>query len=386
MNDFVPSTSPEEMLKDPWVSRAILTEVLDWLRTHAADRPESDQRALARAAGVASGLFAAEFPEKYGGWSLPELVVADLREEAAASGLPYSRHILSCPDGPSRIVLCGTPEQRERWLRPMIEGRMRRCLAMTEESGGSDVSAMSTTATRAPGGWVLNGRKFMISNAETADAAVVLANVVGEPVAGPTFFIFTTDVPGWRIVRRLPGMEPGYDPYEVELDGIEVGEEAVLGGPGQIGGANGMAIEWLPYGRVSLAARAIGLARWALGVARAHASQRRIAGGRLSDKQYIREFIVRSDVKIEASRALIRQAARALDEGGIAVREAAIAKLHATESACEVIDDAMQTLGGRGWLQEYGLERAYREARVFRMVDGASELLKETIFHIPGGE
>lgn len=383
MPEFVPEISPEYMLKDPGVSRRILRQVLAWLAENSAHLSPDEQRDLARRTGIGSGLYAAEFPEEYGGWSIPEVVVAELREEAAASGLPFSRHILSNHDGPSRLLQCGTREQRDTWLRPMVEGRWTRCLAMTEEQGGSDLTALRTTATRTPGGWVLRGRKFMISNAARADVAVVLADAVSDTAAGPTFFVFTTDTPGWKVLRGLPGMDPLYEQYEIELDSVELTDAAVLGGPGQVGEAIGMAVEWLPYGRVSLAARAIGLSRWALGVARKHADERVIAGAKLSEKQYVRELIVRSDVKIEAARGLVRQAATALDEGRIAVREAAMAKLYATESACEVIDDAMQVLGGRGWLTEYGLERVYREARVFRMVDGASELLKETIFHVP---
>jgi alkylation response protein AidB-like acyl-CoA dehydrogenase len=178
-------------------------------------------------------------------------------------------------------------------------------------------------------------------------------------------------------------MDPHYLAYEVELAGVEVGDDAVIGGPDHVGGAIGKVSEWMAYGRLAMAARAIGLSRYAWGVARSFAREREVAGGKLSDKQFIREFIVRGDVKIEAARALVRQAAQALDDGKVAVREAAIAKLHATESACEIVDDAIQTLGARGWLSEYGLEQTYREVRAFRIADGSSEVLKETIFHLP---
>jgi alkylation response protein AidB-like acyl-CoA dehydrogenase len=186
----------------------------------------------------------------------------------------------------------------------------------------------------------------------------------------------------------MPGMNPLFNQYEVELDSIELPDAAVIG---RIGGGVGMALEWMSHGRVAIAARAVGLSRWALGVARRHAHDRVVSGARLDDKQHIREFIVRSHVKIEAARALVGAAAAALDEGRLAAREAAVAKLYATESACEVIDDAIQVLGGRGWLTEYRLAEAYGEARMFRLVDGASEVLKESIFHllpagtVPGG-
>jgi alkylation response protein AidB-like acyl-CoA dehydrogenase len=177
-------------------------------------------------------------------------------------------------------------------------------------------------------------------------------------------------------------MDPLLNQYEVELESIGVTDSAIIGGPGRIGGATGMTIERSAYGRIGFAARALGLSRWALNVARRFAAQRTVGGVRLSEKQYIREFIVRSYLKIETSRSLVERAAAALDDGRLAVEEAALAKLHATESACEVIDDAMQVLGGRGWLSEYGLEQAYREARSLRIVDGTSEVLKETIFHL----
>jgi acyl-CoA dehydrogenase len=391
---FTPVIAPAKMLDDPQVALEIVRHLFDWLASNAAGLEPEEQKALARRVGVASGLYAAEFPVEHGGWSLPERVAVDVREEAAASGLWYSRFALTSFHGPTRILLDGTDEQKARWLRPLVEGRWTRCLAMTEESGGSHLGALETTAKpSAGGGWRLSGRKFMIGNAAQADVAIVLADAeaggagprgAGQRGAGgPTFFVFTTDTPGWDVQRRLPGMDPHYLAYDVVLDGIEVDADAVIGGPGSVGGAIGKVSEWMAFGRLAMAARAVGLSRYAWGIARDYARQRHVAGGRLSDKQYIREFLVRSDVKIEASRSLVRQAAQALDDGRVAVREAAIAKLHATESACEIIDDAIQTLGARGWLSEYGLEQTYREARAFRIADGSSEVLKETIFHLP---
>lgn len=382
--DYVPAYEPKEMLDDPAVAKAILRHSTAWLREHAAGLEQLEQRDLAREVGRRAGIYAAEYPEEVGGYGLSERLMAELREEAAASGLWYSRFLLSNFHGPSRILMDGTPQQRQQWLRPLVEGRWTRCLAMTEETGGSDLSALHTTAQRVDGGWEIRGRKFLIGNALYADVAIVLANARGEKGAGPTFFVFATEgMPGWNVLRRLPGMDPGYHAFEVELDGVRVGDDAVVGGPGQVGAGIGKASEGMAYGRLAMAARAVGLARYALDVARRHAAGRRIGGGRLDDKQYIREFLVRSDVKIEAARALVRQAADALDDGYAAVREAAVAKLFATESACQVIDDAMQVLGGRGWLEEFGLESVYREARAFRIADGASELLKETIFYLP---
>jgi acyl-CoA dehydrogenase len=381
--EFAPGTDPAEIAKDPEVSREILRSVLAWLAEHAAHLPGQEQIRVGREAGIRSGLYACEFPVENGGGSVPERIAVELHEEAAAAGRPYSRCILSGPEGPCRILLAATARQQEQWLRPLAEGRLTRCLAMTEELGGSDLTEVATTATRTSGTWVLAGRKFMISNAARADLVILFARAQGDGGTGPTYFVFGTDSPGWKIVRRLPGMDVYADQYEVELDGIELGDEAVVGGLERVGGAAGLASEWLPYGRLSLAARAVGLSRFAFDVACRHAHDRRVFGTRLSDKQFIREFIVRSDVKLEAARCLVRQAAEAIDEGRMGVREAAIAKLYASESACEVVDDAMQVLGGRGWLTEYGLEQVYREVRLLRFVDGTSEMLKETIFHLP---
>lgn len=382
VDDFVPMAERSEMRGDPEVPRKLMRQVLDWLTSYAGSCPEAEQRRLARLVGIRAGLYGAEYPVDFGGCALPEQVLAELRETASASGVPFAERILTSDDGPSRLLMDATPEQQHTWLRPLVEGRLTRCLAMTEHDAGSDLSALRTTATRIAHGWRLSGRKFLISNAAEADVAIVLATAVDGAVSGPTFFLFRTDVPGWRVVRRLPGMNPRLNPYEVEIDSIEVTDEAVIGGPGRIGGGTGMALEWMAHGRVAIAARAVGLSRWALGVARRHAHDRIVDGASLSEKQYIREFIVRSQVKVEAARSLVRTAAAALDDGQLGAREAAVAKLFATESACEVIDDAIQVLGGRGWLAEYGLIQAYGEARMFRLVDGASELMKETIFHL----
>lgn len=381
-DESAPTTGPGETLTDPEVARKTMHQVLDWLDGRIVGLPPSGQRRLARLAGLRSGLFAAEYPVEHGGRGLPERLMAELREEAGASGLPFSDRILTGDDGPSRLLMDATPDQQRTWLRPLVDGRLTRCLAMTEDGAGSDVSDLRTTAIRTPGGWRLSGRKFLISNAAAADVAIVLASARDGAGLGPTFFILRTDVAGWRVTRRLPGMNPLADQYEVELDSIDVTDAAVIGGPRRVGGATGMALEWMAHGRVAIAARAVGLSRWALAVARRHAAARTIGGTRLDERQYIREFIVRSHVKIESARCLVQQAATAIDGGRLAARQAAMAKLSATEAACEVVDDAIQVLGGRGWLSEYGLEKAYADARMFRLVDGASEVMKETIFHL----
>ncbi len=380
---YVPDIDPAEIAKDPEVCPAVLDSSLAWLAKNAAHLPGREQILAGRDIGLRSGLQACEFPVELGGGSVPQRIAIQLHEEAAASGQQYGRWLLSAPVGPCRILLAGTPEQQERWMRPLIEGRKTRCLAMTEERCGSDLTEVSTTASRSGGRWVLTGRKFLVSNAAQADLAIVFARAEGDAGSGATYFVFDTTTPGWNVVRRLPGMDQYADQYEVELDGIELDDDAVLGGLERVGGAAGLASELLPYGRISLAARAVGMSRYSLDVARRHAAGRRLAGARLSEKQYIREFIVRSDVKLEAARCLVKLAAEAVDEGRLAVREAAMAKLYASEAACEIVDDAMQVLGGRGWLTEYGLEQIYREARLLRIVDGTSELLKETIFYLP---
>jgi alkylation response protein AidB-like acyl-CoA dehydrogenase len=380
---YIPDIDPAEISKDPEACPVILDSALAWLAENVAHLSGREQILAGREVGLRSGLYACEFPAELGGGSVPQRIAIRLHEEAAASGQQYGRWLLSAPVGPCRILLAGTPEQQERWMRPLIEGRTTRCLAMTEERCGSDLTEVGTTATRTGGRWVLTGRKFLISNAAQADLAIVFAQAEGDAGSGGTYFVFDTAMPGWNIVRRMPGMDPYADQYEVELDGLELDDNAVLGGLERVGGAAGLASEWLSYGRISLAARAVGMSRYSFDVARRHAADRRLAGTRLNQKQYIREFIVRSDVKLEAARCLLRLAADAIDDGRLAVREAAMAKLYATEAACEIVDDAMQVLGGRGWLTEYGLEQIYREARLLRIVDGTSELLKETIFHLP---
>jgi acyl-CoA dehydrogenase len=227
---YVPGTDPEEIGKNPEVAYDVLGEALDWLAGNAAHLPDRDQIRVGREVGIRSGLYACEFPAEEGGAAVPERIAVDLREEAAAAGRQYSRCILSGLEGPSRVLLIATGEQRRRWLRPLIDGRLTRCLAMTEEGGGSDLTSLATTATRSGGRWTITGRKFLISNAADADVAIVLAHATGDAGSGATFFVFGTDTPGWRIVRRLPGMDCLADQYEVDLDGVEVGDDAVVGG------------------------------------------------------------------------------------------------------------------------------------------------------------
>lgn len=342
----------------------------------------AEARRHAREIGIRSGFYGAAFPVESGGGGLPARIAVRLREDAAASGVDAARYLLAGPDGPAWLLEAGTDAQRATWQRPLVAGTLTRCVAMTEPDTGSALGSIATTATRCAAGWRIDGRKYLVSNAAAAEVAIVLANAVGPGRHGPTYFVFGTDTPGWRVGRELPGMHPGYQQYEVELAGVEVPDSAVLGGAALVGHGLAAAVEWLPYGRLGIAARAVGLATWALRIARGHARTRQLDGAPLENKQHIREFLVRSHVRIVASRALVAQAAEALDAGRIATLEAAVAKLHATETACAVIDDSMQVLGGRGWLAEFGLEAAYREARLFRVIDGTSEVQKETIFNL----
>jgi butyryl-CoA dehydrogenase len=274
---------------------------------------------------------------------------------------------------PANALRACSEEQRERYLLPGIRGQRRDCVAVTERDAGSDPTAIATTADRVDRGFRIDGEKWFVTVGDVADYLIVLAMVT--PDREPTLFLVDKDAPGVS-VRRTPRYMHTfvYEHPEFGLDGVIVGDDAVLGGIGQ---GYELTRDWFVEERLMIAARAVGASERALRVASEWAAGR-VQGGRpIVEHQLIGAMIADSVVDISLNRALVYQVAAEADAGMPRKQlhaKAAVVKLAASEAAGRVVDRAVQILGGRGYMRENPCERLYRDIRVDRIWEGTSEI------------
>lgn len=280
--------------------------------------------------------------------------------------------------GSAPVTLFGSAAQQQRLLPGVAEGRIITAFALSEPDAGSDVAAMSTTATRLPGGgWRLDGTKTWISNAGIADSFVVFARSGEAPGAkGISAFIVRAGTPGLDASVRIPVIAP-HPLGTVQLTDCRVGPEALLGEPGQ---GFRIAMGTLDLFRTTVGAAALGFARRALDEAVARAKARKMFGRTLAEFQLTQAKLGEMATLIDASALLIYRSAWTRDVRGVRVtREASMAKMYATEAAQQVIDAAVQLFGGLGVVRGSTVERLYREIRALRIYEGASEVLQLVI-------
>lgn len=275
--------------------------------------------------------------------------------------------------GTGAVTLFGTPAQRQRWLPGPRDGRDLTGFALSEPEAGSDVAAMQMTARDAPGGFRLDGVKTWISNGGIADQYVVFAK------DGPkyTAFILAADTPGLAVTERIDVIAP-HPLATLRFDNCLVPQDAMIG---DRGAGMRVALATLDIFRPSVGAAALGLARRALDESLARAVARPMFGARLADLQLIQAKIAGMALKIDGAALLVYRAAWARDCDGQAriTREAAMAKLFATEAAQEIIDDAVQIWGAAGVVSGAVVENLYREIRAMRIYEGASDVQKIVI-------
>ena len=325
-----------------------------------------------------AGVFAPHVSTAYGGLGLDMRGRAVVFEEAGRSLLgPLALNITAPDEGNMHLLeAVATEEQKERYLRPLAEGRVRSSFSMTEPApgAGSDPSALATTATPTSGGWLVKGRKWFITGADGAAYTICMARTSGRPGdrGGATMFLIDADAPGMRIVRHIDTLDQGFfgGHCEIELDDVFVPESSVLGGVD----------EGFAYAQVRLApARLTHCMRW-LGIARrsqeiavGRARERQLFGSRLGDLGMVQAMIADSEIDIAASRLLIWQACTELDHGRSAAQSSSIAKTFVAEAVGRVVDRSLQICGALGVSGDVLLSRYYREVRPFRIYDGSSE-------------
>lgn len=278
--------------------------------------------------------------------------------------------------GMGAVTLFGTPAQRE-WLVRTRAGEAISAFALTEPGSGSDVARTATTAVREGSDWVLNGEKTYISNGGIADVYVIFARTGEAPGAkGLSAFLLPADTPGLEIVSRIEVIAP-HPLAHLRLTGVRLPEGALIG---EAGGGFRLAMTVLDHFRPTVGAAALGFARRALDEAVARVRDRQLFGAPMAELQMVQGHIADMALKVDAAALLVYRAAWGKDQGAARItREAAMAKLYATEAAQQVIDQAVQLFGGDGVRVGAAVESLYREIRALRIYEGASDVQKLVI-------
>ncbi|ELY52388.1 acyl-CoA dehydrogenase family protein [Natronococcus jeotgali] len=313
--------------------------------------------------------------EEYGGLGGDTLMYALVAEEigrvSGSVGLSYVAHV-SLASKP--LELFGTPEQKERWLRPLAEGEHMGGWALTEPGSGSDASDMDTTAEKDGDEWVINGTKQFITNA--SEAGSVLVKAVTDPGAGydgiSTFIVDPREDDGFEVTTVWDKMGLNASPTcEIQLEDVRLPEDRLLGAEGE---GWDQTKKTLDGGRISIAALSTGLAQGAYEHAKAYSQEREQFGQPISQFDAVRDKIVDMHRKTERARLLTHRAASRYDQGEPVTRESALAKLDASEAAREVAEDAVQVLGGYGYTTDFAPQRFYRDAKLMEIGEGTSEI------------
>lgn len=326
-----------------------------------------------------AGLWALQIPRELGGQGLPMAGLAACYEEMNRSIFgPVCFNAAAPDDGNMRVLAqVARPDQKARWLQPIIDGKVRSAFVMTEPhpGSGSDPSMMRTTATLKNGKWVVNGRKWFITGAGVARHFILIARTSEDSRKGLSAFLFHADQPGWRIERRIPIMGPEEHGGHCELvfDGLEIPEENRLMEVG-----DGLKLTQIRLGpaRLTHCMRWLGLSRRAMAVAVDYVGQRSSFGQKLAEREGVQWLLGEAAMQIEIGRLLTMRAAVRLDQGDYARKEISMAKIVVSETLQKVVDTALQLNGARGYSKDTPLEWIYRYARQARLVDGASEVHK----------
>ncbi|MFJ8611400.1 acyl-CoA dehydrogenase family protein [Streptomyces sp. NPDC093675] len=334
-----------------------------------------------------SGLLGLPYDSEYGGGDQPYEVYLQVLEEFAAArltvGLGVSVHTLSC----HAVAHFGTKQQQVEHLPAMLGGGLLGAYCLSEATSGSDAASLRTRAVRDEqgGDWRITGTKSWITHGGIADFYTVMARTGEEGPRGITAFLVPGDAAGLSgaLPERKMGMK-GSPTAQVHFDGVRVPDARRIGEEGQ---GFAIALAALDSGRLGIAACAIGLAQSALDEALAYASGRRQFGRPISDFEGLRFMLADMATQIEAGRALYLAAARLRDAGRPFAKQAAMAKLHCTDTAMKVTTDAVQVLGGYGYTADFPAERYMREAKALQIVEGTNQIQRMVIArHLAGPE
>jgi len=333
-----------------------------------------------RAKARAEGLWAFQMPKSRGGQEVGVVGMAALYEEMNRSIFGPAVFNSAAPDDGNMILLekVGTEAQKDKWLQPIIDGKVRSAFVMTEPApgSGSDPAGMMLTRAEKRGDkWVINGHKWFITGAGEAEHFILVARTSDDPRKGLSAFLFHRDQPGWEIRRRIEIMGPEEHGGHCELifDGLEIPDEDRLMNVGD--GLKATQIR-LGTARLTHCMRWLGLAKRSMEIAQDYIAHREAFGKTLASNAVIQNMIGEVAMDIHVGRLLTMNAAWKLDQGDFARKEVSMAKIHVADTLHKAVDTAIQLNGARGYSKDTVLEWIYRYARQARLVDGASEVHK----------
>lgn len=325
---------------------------------------------------AALGCYGICVPEEYGGAGLDYLTLSLVLEEIAAGdgGTSTAISVTNCPYN-AILMKYGTQAQKQQWLVPAARGDILGAFCLTEPHAGSDASAVRTTATREGGEYALNGVKQFITSGQNGQAAIVIA--VTDKNAGKkglSAFIVPTSNPGWKVagLERKLGQHSS-DTAQILLQDCRIPGQNRIGEEGE---GYKIALSALEGGRIGIASQSVGMARSALEFAIRYAKEREAFGVPIFEHQAVAFRLADCATRLEAARQLIWHAAALRDAGQPCLKEAAMAKLFASEAAEHVCSTAIQTLGGYGVTADFPVERIYRDVRVCQIYEGTSDVQK----------
>ncbi|WP_432258937.1 acyl-CoA dehydrogenase family protein [Cupriavidus sp. TMH.W2] len=365
-------TPEQEMIRDAvrqFAQEVIAPQAAQWDRDKTF--PKDVHRELA---GL--GAYGVAVPEEYGGAGLDYLSLALILEEIAAGdgGTSTVISVNNCPVC-SMLMSFASEAQKQQWLVPLARGEMLGAFCLTEPHVGSDASALRTSAVRDGDHYVLNGVKQFITSGQNADVAIVLA--VTDKAAGKrgiSAFIVPTSTPGYVVARLEDKLgQHSSDTAQILFEDCRVPAANLLGDEG---GGYKMALSGLEGGRIGIASQSIGMARAAFEAALAYARERESFGQPLFQHQAVQFRLAEMATRIDVARQMVWHAAALRDAGRPCLKEAAMAKLFASEMAERVCSDAIQVFGGYGYVRDFPVERIYRDVRVCQIYEGTSDIQK----------
>ena len=333
--------------------------------------PHEAHRGLA-----ALGAYGICVPDELGGAGLDYLTLALVLEEIAAGdgGTSTAISVTNCPVN-AILMRYGNAAQKKKWLTPLARGEMLGVFCLTEPHVGSDASALKTSAVKDGDGYVINGVKQFITSGKNGQLAVVIAVTdKGAGKKGMSAFLVPTDTPGYNVARLEDKIgQHSSDTAQINFDNCRIPADQLIGEEGE---GYRIALSALEGGRIGIAAQSVGMARSAFEVALDYAKQRESFGTPIINHQAVGFRLADCATQLEAARQLIWHAASLRDAGLPCLKEAAMAKLFASEMAEQVCSAAIQTLGGYGYVSDFPVERIWRDVRVCQIYEGTSDVQK----------
>jgi acyl-CoA dehydrogenase len=326
----------------------------------------------------AAGLLNVTIPREYGGMGYGALESAIIAEELGAACAGISITILVNGLALTPIVLAGTEEQKGAFLRPVAEGAKLAAFCLTEREAGSDAGSLKTTALADGDDFVINGTKCFITSGGLAEVMTVFA--LTDPERGPrgvSAIIVPADTPGISVTKVEDKMgQRASNTAELAFENVRVPKSNLLGKPGR---GFSIALKTLDFGRSGVAALSVGVARTALEHATAHAKKRQQFGAPIITKQGVSFMLADMAMQVEAARLLTWQAAWNADQGNKATGKSAMAKCYASDAAMHVTTDAVQIVGGVGYMRDYPMEKLMRDAKLLQIYEGTNQIQRMVI-------